>query len=383
MNILYIAHEGGNNFNGASRSLISIIHKFSENNKVFVIIPEVGGKLQEALENLECEIKVVPFYRWAEFKNRNPLKWWLKKFLWKCSYEMKNGEYINELVEYCIEKSIEIIHTNSSVVNIGAILSLRTEIPHIWHFREFGQEDFNIYPLVSKNKWLEIISKGHTKIICVSYAVKEKYVKLLANASICTIYNGIDFSYTKKYKKKEHDCFNVLISGLISEAKGQYIAIRSIIKLLDKGYSDINLYLAGRGNSSRLKNICKKYTSHFHFLGQVDDMVQLRREMDLELVCSRSEAFGRVTVEAMSCRLPVIGTRSGGTPELIDDNVTGFLFEKENIEELAELIEILFCDRKLASEMGDNAYRSVINTFTEEELYRNIVDVYKEVLCRH
>ena len=49
MNILYIAHEGGNDFNGASRSLLTIVKHFTAKNNVFVLIPQKGGKLEKEL----------------------------------------------------------------------------------------------------------------------------------------------------------------------------------------------------------------------------------------------------------------------------------------------------------------------------------------------
>jgi len=56
-------------------------------------------------------------------------------------------------------------------------------------------------------------------------------------------------------------------------------------------------------------------------------------------MCSRLEAFGRVTVEYLRRGRPVIGTRSGGTPEIVDDGVTGLLYNPGDIEALAEQIE--------------------------------------------
>lgn len=48
---------------------------------------------------------------------------------------------------------IDLIHTNTSVVNLGALLTGITGFPHVWHIREFGKKDFDIYPLVGELAW--------------------------------------------------------------------------------------------------------------------------------------------------------------------------------------------------------------------------------------
>lgn len=308
MNILYIAHEGGNDFNGASRSLLTIVKHFTAKNNVFVLIPQKGGKLEKELSMLNCTVIELPFYRWMMFRERKPWRWWKMKYNWKTFQLKENERIVNELAQYCIDHNIEIIHSNSSVVSIGGLISAKIGVPHIWHFREFGQEDFNMFPLVSKKEWISTVKENHSMIITVSEAVREKYMSLLSGANIVTIYNGVPMPNGKLEKRKRFEQkFNILITGIISEAKGQEIAIKAVLKLLHKGYLDIELYLAGSGNVGHLKKICSGYEANFHFLGQVDDMLQLRSEMDLELVCSRCEAFGRVTVEAMSNKLPVVG----------------------------------------------------------------------------
>lgn len=80
-------------------------------------------------------------------------------------------------------------------------------------------------------------------------------------------------------------------------------------------------------------------------------MYELRKTMDLELICSRSEAFGRVTIEAMLHSIPVIGANSGGTPELIIDKENGLLFQYGDIDELVDKIETLINNKVLYNQI--------------------------------
>src|SRR5262249_12868243 len=75
-----------------------------------------------------------------------------------------------------------------------------------------------------------------------------------------------------------------------------------------------------------------------------------------DIVCQVSrweEAFGQVISEAMACGKPVIGTRVGGIPEVIDDAVSGFLVARGDVEAMAERIQKLVMDRTLRQQMGE------------------------------
>lgn len=73
-------------------------------------------------------------------------------------------------------------------------------------------------------------------------------------------------------------------------------------------------------------------------------MPSLRKNMDVELVCSRAEAFGRVTAEAMLGGMSVIGSNTGGTVGLINHKKIGYLYSKSDINELAEYMKEFICN---------------------------------------
>ena len=84
---------------------------------------------------------------------------------------------------------------------------------------------------------------------------------------------------------------------------------------------------------------------------------------DIGLMCSRSEALGRVTIEAMKLGKPVVGTAAGGTLELIRHGYNGFLYSPGDPTDLAHWIERLARDQRLAREMGRRARSWASETF--------------------
>lgn len=376
MKILYVAHESGEGFGGASRSLLSLIDYFQEKNEIYVFIPCATGRMYEELKRRKCEIIAGKAYWSFIHKEGSKKRWYLHKAVWLLYRKWHNRYEALKLSRYIKKNNIEIVHTNSSVIDIGVQAAKFSGRKHIWHVREFGQEDFGMYPLDGEKKFLKMMRENSWIVIAVSNAVRNKYAPKLEQNQIITIYNGIEVQ--KKQTHEEHATFNMLISGLVCEAKGQRIALEAVRLLLNRGMKDVHLYIAGNGQTKKLKNEFEDIEKNIHFLGRVENMANLRRKMDVELVCSRAEAFGRVTVEAMMSELPVIGSKSGGTSELIVDGETGFLFENGNVLQLAKKITYLYENRVLARDMGRRAYSHAVNNYAIDKCVKEIEKVYEK-----
>jgi glycosyltransferase involved in cell wall biosynthesis len=92
-----------------------------------------------------------------------------------------------------------------------------------------------------------------------------------------------------------------------------------------------------------------------------------------------SELLGLVVLEAMASGTPVICSRLGGLPEIVQDGTTGFLIEPGNVAQLRERIDQVLRDRALAARLGQNARELVIERFTWEACARRCLDAYQEL----
>jgi glycosyltransferase involved in cell wall biosynthesis len=93
-----------------------------------------------------------------------------------------------------------------------------------------------------------------------------------------------------------------------------------------------------------------------------------------------NEPFGLVTVEAMGHGLPVVASRRGGLPEIVEDGVTGFLFEPGNAEDLAEKIKYLWENPKICHEMGQAGREKAIREYSEEVYFNRLMKVYETAI---
>jgi glycosyltransferase involved in cell wall biosynthesis len=115
------------------------------------------------------------------------------------------------------------------------------------------------------------------------------------------------------------------------------------------------------------------------FAGFRQDMPAVLAAMDMLVLPSASEACGRVVLEAMASSRAVLGTRTGGTPELIEDGVTGILFTPGNVEELAAHIDSLCADPGRAGAMGRAGRARACAEFSIDTAARSMEKIYEEL----
>ena len=94
------------------------------------------------------------------------------------------------------------------------------------------------------------------------------------------------------------------------------------------------------------------------------------------------EQFGRVLAEAMACETPVIGSRSGEIPHVIDD--AGLLFEEGNVQELVACMRRLLDDPALYARLAGQGRQRILENYTQERIARQMYEVYEEIVsCKN
>jgi starch synthase len=93
-----------------------------------------------------------------------------------------------------------------------------------------------------------------------------------------------------------------------------------------------------------------------------------------------SELLGLVALEAMASGTPVVASRVGGLPEVVEDGVTGYLVEPGDVEALRYRIETLLGDRAMAARMGALAHERVLARWTWAQCAERCLAVYRELV---
>lgn len=375
MNVLYVSHCKGIE-GGASLSLLYLMEEMkSKGVKVYILVPEKDSSSSY-------------IYRIRGFKVIScKYDWWMKvgaqlnivkAFFSKTKYSISTFKLALRVKKL----SIDLIHTNSSVICIGALLSKFTGIPHIWHIREFGKEHYNLDFCFGERYSINLMNKYSSKIIVVSKALNDKYFQYFGKKMIL-VYNGISSNYIiEKRRSERKETINLLIAGTIYPGKGQETAVLAVNELIHAGFKNICLYIAGSvadyQYESKIKHMINAccISDYVKFTGYQEDLTELRQLADIELVCSHSEAFGRVTIEAMLSTNPVIGADTGGTKELIIDGYNGFLYKHSDYHDLANKIKIFIEKPEKLADMGQNALAFARENYTAEKNADQIYRIY-------
>lgn len=380
MKVLYLGTDGSKS--GASLSMIGVAKEARKYGiEVSIIIPS-HGELEEELIKEKIRYSVVPTFNWIEEKNKKPLithvKRWVKKIwnLW--------GEH--RIYSIMKKENPDIVHLNTICSGSGAISAIRQKRKLVWHIREFVEEDHG-YRFWNKKKTYKLLSRAEL-IIAISKSVYDKFSRDLPNADIKVIYNGVDVD---KFLNRNHQIFSnlpridILMGGSIAESKGQHELIEAAKLLKSDKEHEYKIHFAGKARPEyleKLKCMVIQYElAHMvEFEGFKDNMNQIWAKADIAVVCSRAEAFGRVTVEAMLSGALVIGANTAGTSELIDNMKTGLLYKQGDSRDLASTIKYAAQNNKMMKKIAYEGQKQAEEKYTSVRNAKEIVQAYQEIL---
>jgi L-malate glycosyltransferase len=118
------------------------------------------------------------------------------------------------------------------------------------------------------------------------------------------------------------------------------------------------------------------------FVGKQPNIVDYLCASDVLLLPSEQESFGLAALEAMACELPVIASRVGGLPEVVNDGETGFLSPVGDVDKMADDVLRLIADRKYRRQMGRAARASAIENYSTHKIIPQYIEFYEAVLRR-
>jgi len=230
-----------------------------------------------------------------------------------------------------------------------------------------------------------------------------------------TVLNGVDTTtFVNKNDhgaSKKNDVKRLLFVGRVSPEKGVHVLLDAFEKVVRRD-SQVQLKIIGSQGSTRggedivalscdpkVRDLAPFYrgnyiqhlqsklssdlASHVSFTGSVSrrQLITSCQNADVFVFPSVwNEPFGMPIVEAMATELPVIATRGGGIPEIVEDGKTGLLVERGVASSLAEAILCLLSDEDLRESMGKAARRRAVELFSWEKTVENLLHQYRN-LC--
>ena len=102
---------------------------------------------------------------------------------------------------------------------------------------------------------------------------------------------------------------------------------------------------------------------------------------DVLLLPSEQESFGLAALEALACEVPVVASRVGGVPEVVDDGLTGCLSEPGDLEKMSDDAARLLSDETARREMGRRARESAVGRYSTDLVIPQYIEFYERVIA--
>ena len=384
-----VVFHSANIQSGATRSLMDIVDNLILLDKynIMGIFPEREGTAINYLKE-KYGIEVMSF-RYGNLMQdlTQPLAKRCVKFLFQIVRHFKIKLEAKKAAAILSKEDISLVYSNTSSIVFGGYLGRFLNCKQVWHIREFRVRDHKIKFYLGERWIKKFIDACASKVMYVSRAVMKENCNIISEEKSVVTYNSYNESFIQpKAAFNVSDGLRVMLAGDIKESKGQLIVAKAVQKIREN-CSDykIESFLAGRESNKRYYQQLLQYIEDnklqdiIHLLGQVSDMKSLRAGMDVGIVASECEAFGRTTIEGMLSMLAMIGRDSGGTTEQIDHEKTGLLYDG-TVDDLAKCICELYKNRNKMEELARNGYEEAVEKHTRGNCYKKVEAVIDEVL---
>ncbi len=283
---------------------------------------------------------------------------------------------------------IDLIHLHDAHSHTFGYISaiLGNTVPYILSRRV----DFPV-----KNNWLSYQKYNHSsikKMLSVSHYVQQILAPSIHDKTkLQVVHSGIDtsrFQYTNQHILRKEYAIPLNTSIIANVAAiaphKDYFTFVDTAAILLKNNRALKFLIIGAdgGEETRIKKYIqeKEVTDHFILTGFRKDIPQILPEVDIFLFTSKEEGLGTSVIDALACGIPIVATKAGGVPEIIQDGKNGSLAPIKDAPSLANKVDALLNDSSTRAKFVKNGQQTALQ-FSKEETARKTLVVYQEVLA--
>jgi len=288
------------------------------------------------------------------------------------------------------KNKIQILHTHGYFAStIGRVSAFLARTPIV-----IAHVHTTYFSFSKRNKFIEKLQSHFTdRIVCVSKAVQKFVVEVekIHPSKTCLIYNAavvpdtLDLDEQTESERSllgiTNNDFVAISVASLTPHKGHHILLDAATIII-RGSPHFKLLIVGAGPLKReLEEHAKRsgICNNTIFTGLRENVFPLLKLSNIFILASTErEGLGIALIEAMAAGLPVIGTRIGGIPEVIQESMNGILVSPGDTHELALTIKMLMKNRGLREKMGNDGQRIYREKFTATQMIRHVESLYTE-----
>lgn len=280
----------------------------------------------------------------------------------------------------------DIIHVWGHMVAVYAVpTKILLRVPMINN--EIADATLNQKLLGSK-----IVFKYSDRVIANTHAGLKAYHAPMHKSTV--IYNGFTFNRVKQLPDESviRERFGITTPYVVAmvasflDYKDYDTYIAAALMIL-KNRQDVCFLCIGDGDDSRYKaRVPSQFTNHILFLGRQSQVESIMNICTMGVLTTNikfhGEGISNALMEFMALRKPVITTNFGGSLELVEDNVNGFLVDAFNPEQVAEKVDFLLKNESEKARLGENAHALVKRKFSMESMFESFKQEYVNIITK-
>ncbi len=243
----------------------------------------------------------------------------------------------------------------------------------------------NLIFLILKKADAIICEDNNLKSLLVSRGFNPEKIFLISNGIDLKLFQPRDSAETKKNLGLDSEQNIILSTGSLNKTKNHSLLIDAFAELTASNES-WHLYIIGEGEERlnlEKQIIESEISKKVKLLGikNHNSLSQWLNAADIFVLPSQNEGTPNALLEAMACGLPVIASKVGGVPELIQNNIEGLLFDRNSKEELVEKLNRLIQDKELQNTLGMAAAKKVNSHYNSwEKQAEKLLSIYQRIL---
>ena len=318
------------------------------------------------------------FYKYNEYINTN-----YKKVISDKLYYIKNLKSLLIKLIPNIVVTKEIFSLESLQVHL---LKKKFHFIHIIIIYENTNINKSVWGLFPLTRLISQINKNSIFISTSDLATRNLLKLKIPRQNVIETFTGL-FPVICDHNIIKKKSFKILYIGNLYKNKGIITLIKAFNDIMNDGYVDIYLFIAGKGNLTTFVKEKTKHIRNFVYLGYVTESqkIKLLSNSDVFVYPSEDIYFLRIlhrwieqtataVIEAMRCGTPIVTSNSGSLPEIIGRN--DVIFNQGNWKELKNKLLMLYKNRDLLADL--KTYN--INRFNEEfNIYKNANKIYNRI----
>jgi len=292
---------------------------------------------------------------------------------------------------------IDIVHSNTLAVLIGAVWAKLHGVPHVWHVHEIiGQ------PALVRKGFPLLVSLLADSVPAISKAVGKFLISESTNLEkkVSIIRNGIPEGSPVKPETVlafrdeigvSSDELIIALVGRINRWKGQILFVEAAELLAKKGVNNVIFLIVGGpppGQENFRDNMLTRIEASpikdkFKVLQFIDNIRLVWDACEIGVVPSTEpEPFGIVALEAMASSKPVVAADHGGLSEIVEHGETGLLFTPNLAEDFADKLANLIDDKDKREQYGAAGRLRLSTEFSEDRYVRSFEELYENISAR-